>query len=587
MRCITVALCLLIGALGSGAGGVVGSGVQGPGGERTVPPPAVRCAPLEGQGAADTGVTYFVRPDGGSVLQCSGLADAPYPGSGEGQACAWDHPFRALPPGGPLRLAGGDTLIVGAGSYRMGFGAPGIENSAACAADYPWDCHMPPLPSGPDALHPTRILGAGWENGCSSPPELWGAERAARLLDLSGAAHIEIACLEITDHAACVDGHSGGLACPRAQVPYGDWAAVGLYAEDAADVHLRDLIIHGLAVNGVHAGRLTDWTVERVRIVANGWAGWDGDISGEDANRGTLTFRHLTVAWNGCAESFPDAQPAGCWAQSAGGYGDGFGTGATGGDWLFEDSSFLHNTSDGLDLLYHELGGALTLRRVRAEGNAGNPVKLTGDAQVENSVLVANCAFFDEQPFTYDVDACRALGNALELSFMGGETVDLLNNTFYGQGDGLVSAGAHSGGACSGSEQITGRNNLFLGGGDYFDPGDLPFLFYTEGCGGLRFEADYSLYDAVKLSAYTPAPHDLATDPFLQGPLAGEQYAVQLSAASPAIDAGDPARCPDDDIDGLLRPIDGNGDGIARCDIGAYEWRPLPTTVHLPLVANE
>ena len=31
------------------------------------------------------------------------------------------------------------------------------------------------------------------------------------------------------------------------------------------------------------------------------------------------------------------------------------------GDWIIEDSAFLHNTSDGLDLLYHDLGGTIIL----------------------------------------------------------------------------------------------------------------------------------------------------------------------------------------------------------------------------------
>ena len=42
--------------------------------------------------------TYYIRPDGGDYAQCTGLADAPYPGNGADQPCAWDHPFRALPP---------------------------------------------------------------------------------------------------------------------------------------------------------------------------------------------------------------------------------------------------------------------------------------------------------------------------------------------------------------------------------------------------------------------------------------------------------------------------------------------------------
>ena len=84
------------------------------------------------------------------------------------------------------------------------------------------------------------------------------------------------------------------------------------------------------------------------------------------ANAGTLTFRHWTVEWNGCGETYPGGEPTGCWAQEAGGYGDGVGTGETGGDWIIEDSAFLHNTSDGLDLLYHSLGGQRSRSRACA-----------------------------------------------------------------------------------------------------------------------------------------------------------------------------------------------------------------------------
>lgn len=36
------------------------------------------------------GATYYVRSDGGSATRCTGLADAADPGSGTGQACAWN-----------------------------------------------------------------------------------------------------------------------------------------------------------------------------------------------------------------------------------------------------------------------------------------------------------------------------------------------------------------------------------------------------------------------------------------------------------------------------------------------------------------
>jgi len=523
------------------------------------------------EGVPYTPTTYYVRPDGGSPEECTGLVNAPYPGSGTGQPCAWDHPFRALPPGGTPRIAGGDTLIIGAGSYMMGFGAPGADN---CSEYWPWDCHMPPIPSGPDPAHPTRILGAGWDSGCSNPPELWGTERADMILNLTDASNIVVACLEITDHSDCVEFHSGGLACERDSYPYGDWASIGLYAEDSANVHLHHLNIHGLASAGVHAGRLADWTVEDVRIAGNGWVGWDGDLGyGVDSsNSGTMTFRRWTVEWNGCGETWPDEEPTGCWAQTAGGYGDGVGTGATGGDWIIEDSAFLHNTSDGLDLLYHSLGGSITINRVRAEGNAGNQIKITGQMTLINSVLVGNCAFFDGQPFTYNVDDCRAMGNTVEFSFMGGETVSMINNTLYGQGDGLVGAGPRDDGTCNGSETLTGRNNLYLGDTEYLDPGDLTFLFYTEGCPGLSFDSDYSLYHRVKLSAYTPGPHDIAADPQLSGPLSGQRYGMELTADSPAIDAGNNEGAPAVDFHGNPRPLDGDSDGTAVTDIGADEF---------------
>ena len=103
--------------------------------------------------------------------------------------------------------------------------------------------------------------------------------------------------------------------------------------------------------------------------------------------------------------NFPGGQPAGCWAQTAGGYGDGVGTGSTGGHWIIEDSAFLYNTSDGLDLLYvREEGSSIEIRRTIAEGNAGNGFKATGLTHIESSIIVGSCGFFDGQPFTFNVE---------------------------------------------------------------------------------------------------------------------------------------------------------------------------------------
>jgi hypothetical protein len=516
-------------------------------------------------------LTYYVRPDGGSAAQCNGLADAPYSGSGTDQPCAWDHPFRALPPEGTPKIAGGDTLIIAAGSYRMGYDAPGAD---VCDAGYPWDCHMPPIPSGPTPAQPTHILGAGWDTGCPNPPELWGTERANFILNLTGSSNVEIACLEITDHSNCVEDHADpNLTCERETYPFGDWAAAGLYAEDAANVTLRHLDIHGLASTGVRAGRLTDWLVEDVRLATNGWVGWDGDIEGDDSNSGTLHFVRWTVEWNGCAETYPGGTPTGCWAQTAGGYGDGVGTGYTEGYWLIEDSAFLYNTSDGLDLLYAQGSSSIEIRRTIAEGNAGNQLKTSGPATIENSVIVGNCGYFNGQPFTYNVDDCRAAGNALSLQLFPGNHLTVINTTLASEGDCLVTA--ECSGGCDGSESVLLRNAIFQGHPDFLSPGEQTCLTWTDGFPHDPVSIDYAIIADVK-DMPDPCP-----DHSLCGVAPGvansgiDTFDAHLRADSPAIDSGTTDGAPADDFAGHLRD--------AQPDIGAYEWRELAERVYLPL----
>src|SRR5439155_6274327 len=69
-------------------------------------------------------------------------------------------------------------------------------------------------------------------------------------------------------------------------------------------------------------------------------------------------------------------------------------------------------------------------------------------------------------------------------------------------------------------------------------------------------------------------------DPLL-GPLQDNGGATQthaLLAGSPAIDAGDNNGCPGTDQRGIARPVDANSDGVAICDIGAFE-APAGTTL--------
>src|SRR4249919_2451531 len=115
---------------------------------------------LAAWGSAEAATTYYVRADGGDASQCTGRADAAYPGSGTGKACAWKNPNIALPASGTRRIAGGDTLLIGGGTYQIG-------------------TNMQSVPSGPTASARTRIVGkAGAKlvgtNGISSVLSLKG-----------------------------------------------------------------------------------------------------------------------------------------------------------------------------------------------------------------------------------------------------------------------------------------------------------------------------------------------------------------------------------------------------------------------------
>lgn len=86
----------------------------------------------------------------------------------------------------------------------------------------------------------------------------------------------------------------------------------------------------------------------------------------------------------------------------------------------------------------------------------------------------------------------------------------------------------------------------------------------------------------------------LGVDPLL-GPLqdnGGSTQTHSLLSGSPAVDAGDPYGCMADpyrllvvDQRGYMRPVDGNADGQAVCDIGAYEFKATQISYRfLPLL---
>ena len=66
-----------------------------------------------------------------------------------------------------------------------------------------------------------------------------------------------------------------------------------------------------------------------------------------------------------------------------------------------------------------------------------------------------------------------------------------------------------------------------------------------------------------------PGSNNIDEDPVFASPATGDFH---LAWGSPCIDSGISLRSVTEDLDGVLRPHDGTGDGTARSDMGAYEY---------------
>jgi len=499
--------------------------------------------------------THYVRTDGGTGTQCTGLTDAPYT---SGTACAVNHPNWVFPPAGASttrQASEGDVVVIGTGSYRIG-----CQNATNCN-----DANVN-VPSCGYAGGPNCVMGGISNNmtvvgcsvtGCSSlslRPELWGAGRAYQVVNVYGASNVVLKDLEITDHATCGEGNPT-LDCGSASNSVLN-ARIGILATSSTNLTLTNVNVHGTALNGLRGGSMNGATITGSNLDYNGFAGWEPDNCNNDGScpaTGSFSFINTSVSWNGCVENYPaegTVANGGCYGQGTGGYGDGiastFGTGA----FYLENVNISHNTSDGLDLLYNDGSQPLIIKKSRFEGNVGNQIKAPNTINMEDSFALGNCGFFAGQSFSASgIDNCRAFGSTIAIAFRSGNSSvpKLVNNTITGNGDFLIDASD----TCTAGQNIILRNNILAGGAEFNTDGSTPYwhgdgvldnvgIHYNSGSCQSALSEDYNVCIGPFHSGYTCAgAHSKNVTPTFTGTLkqgpysspgyyTGSNYAGQL-----------------------------------------------------------
>lgn len=206
----------------------------------------------------------------------------------------------------------------------------------------------------------------------------------------------------------------------------------------------------------------------------------------------------------------------------------------------------------------------------RTDDGDGGGLYLTGDGpyEIHRSTFATNVA-----------GGLDGAGGGLLLA--SGEQALILNCTFSANGAG------HQGGGLFGAADTKVWSTTFAGNAAVNEGGAI-FNSYairiansilagslTGGnCAGNDFDSGNRNIDTDGTCALDGPSDQEGVDPQL-GPLAdngGPSPTHSIAPTSPAVDSGNGSICPDVDQRGLARPADGNGDGNAVCDIGAYEY---------------
>lgn len=500
--------------------------------------------------------TWFVRTDGSDTI-CSGAADAAVGSlSGTGQACAKktlfglvQHTYSSGGGGqvtGTNVIAGGDTVVIGdpgatPGQFEIGYDSAAGLTPSLCSASFAGECYLWSLPSGPDSSHKTTIAGRQYNTGCTTQTQIWGTNAVNSIWRNTLNSNLAFNCLEFTDHSNC---RSNGPinTCSEGAYPRGPFGKYGLLFYHVTNLDLTHVSIHGMSRDGMSIPEATGtFNFSYVDIIANSWAGLEQDyvFGGPSPTQWTATINvdHSRINWNGCNEKYPlvaaldsinNISTGSCSEQNEAVYSDGWGGGTSNvnGNYNISDTEFMHNTQDGFDTRDNQAGmGATTLSRVRAEGNAGQQLKVSSlTTRVENSVIIGNCGYFAGLSITNPgsgsatFNSCRAGGGPVfTFSFSAGSSYKFYNDIITSNGDESI---LFEGNNCTG-DSFQVKNSIILGGLDIPGGDQSDFIFnFAQGtnCAALPMLEDYNTVFNMKTGAASiSGSHSRYIDPQLAG----------------------------------------------------------------------
>jgi uncharacterized repeat protein (TIGR01451 family) len=375
-----------------------------------------------------------------------------------------------------------------------------------------------------NGLLTAELLGEGPPSNLGDLPTEWLGMRAGAGIAMGPAATAVLNDPNKEGGADSAQGGDGGSQRPDDPAD----ETGGSYALTLSDVQISDNTTDGDGGGLYNAGPVTANEI----VVARNTSGKNG---GGIYNEGDSLIERSTIEDNA--------------AEGGGGM---FVTGNPATSLRVNSTTFSGNTAVG--------GGAISGRVVKIyltnctiSGNAGSDV---GGGVYSNGVVeVVNCSIVDNEATGAEAGG----GAGINVFNSGKVSVTLVNTLLSGNVAGAENSRAANCG-CTGSQSgcVDGMNRKI------------------ETLG-------YNLSDDASCNLDGEGDLDEVEDPGI-GPLednGGPTLTHALLAGSQAIDAGDNDECPNNDQRGGIRPADGDENGTFICDIGAFEFFPGYTDLHI------